>query len=354
MDQPLSPAGGLTPRQRRRLATALRHGTTEPDAGLAERGWLTPAGALRADAGCLFGCDVGGTKIQSVVIALDGTILAEQRDPTPAGGGEAALACVEAHFRTLGAGRAIRAAGIGLPGALRPDTGHLERAPNLGGLAGRDMRRLFAGRLGLPVAVENDVSLAALGESWRGHGNCPLPPGGPLAFVALGTGIGMGLAQEGRLMRGARGTAGEIAFLPLGGDPFGPAAKECGALESVVSGRALAEEYRRRGGRRPGSLRELFRAPEGDAELAAVMDRLAERVALAVLSIDAVINPALFVFGGGIGSRPELLTRVRERLELCCPEPPPCRISALGNRAGGIGAARAGALALADALEEAA
>ena len=144
--------------------------------------------------------------------------------------------------------------GIGLPGTVHPVTGDLSRAPNLPAMPSHDLPGVLSARLDLPVAVENDVTLAALGECWRGHGaeSAAVCKGG-LAFVALGTGIGMGLAWGDRMLRGARGAAGEIAWLPIGGDPADRQIHESGALESVVAGEVLAESYRARGGSRHGT-----------------------------------------------------------------------------------------------------
>ena len=281
-------------------------------------------------------------------------MLAELRAPTPAG--PAVLDLVAAHLAQMTARvpGPVRAAGFGLPGAVHPRSGRLARAPNLAALEGHDVRGLLSDRLRLPVAVENDVNLAALGESWLGHGAAEADTGG-LAFVALGTGIGMGLAWGDRILRGAEGAAGEIAALPLGADPRDPATHACGALESVVSGAALVADYRASGGRREGrTLREIGKGAGADPALDAVMARLAARTAGAVLAIDAIVNPALFVFGGGIGSRPELLDRIVAELARIMPDGmpvPDCRISSLGNRAGAIGAIRAARLAYADVLD---
>ncbi len=202
------------------------------------------------------------------------------------------------------------------------------------------MGAVLADRLGLPVAVENDVNLAALGESWLGHGRgLDLRVGG-LAFIALGTGIGMGLCFGDTILRGAHGVAGEIAFLPIGGDPHAVAAQECGALESVVAGGALVAEYRRRGGTKPGSMRDLTRETGADPALADTLAALAEKIALAVLAVESVVDPEMFVFGGGIGSRPDILELVNTALSRLSGGPRDCRISLLGNRAGVIGAAR--------------
>lgn len=334
---------GLSASARTRLARALRQGV--PDSEL-------------SGTGLLFGCDVGGTKVQSVLCDLAGTVLAEARDATPRAGGEAVPDLIARHLAQLtdeagDAGRVL-AAGIGLPGTVHPVTGDLSRAPNLPAMPSRDLRGALSARLGLPVAVENDVTLAALGECWRGHGadSAAVRDGG-LAFVALGTGIGMGLAWGDRMLRGARGAAGEIAWLPIGGDPADPGVHESGALESVVAGEVLAESYRARGGSRPGTtFRELTRDGAPDPLMEEVLQELAGRVARAVLSIEAVLDPALVVFGGGIGSGADLLARIEAELARLSPEPVACRISRLGNRAGAMGAVRAAALTLCDQLEE--
>lgn len=337
------------------LVSHLRATQPSPDAVLAE-GWLDGTGRFVAQAGCLFGSDIGGTKVQSILTDLNGKVLAEARSETPAAGGAAVLDLVASHMSQLAtqASAAILAAGVGLPGAVHPQTGHLQRAPNLPGFEGQNMRAVLSAHLGVPVAVENDVNFAALGEAWLGHGRAPEIATGGLAFIALGTGIGMGLTWGDRILRGALGAAGEVAVLPIGADPFDPVVHVCGALESVVSGAALVADYRASGGTHSGhSLRDIAKDEGADPALDAVMDRLAQHAALAVMSVDAVVNPAVFVFGGGIGSRPALLVRIRNILARLMPDGmpiPDCRISELGNRAGVIGAARAARLAYADAL----
>lgn len=345
----------LTAEMATRLVSHLRATRPTPDPVLAD-GWLDGSGCFLAQAGCLFGTDIGGTKVQSIVTDLNGRILAEARSETPAAGGEAVLDLVTSHMTQLArrGGASILAAGIGLPGAVHPQTGHLQRAPNLQGFEGRDMRGVLSAHLGVPVAVENDVNFAALGEAWLGHGRAPEIAAGGLAFIALGTGIGMGLTWGDRILRGALGAAGEVAVLPIGADPFDPVAHTCGALESVVSGAALVADYRASGGTHAGhTLRDIAKDEGDDAVLDAVMDRLAQHAALAVMSVDAVVNPAVFVFGGGIGSKPALLDRICHVLARLMPDGmpiPDCRISELGNRAGVIGAARAARLAYADTL----
>lgn len=338
------------------LVTQLRSAATRPDVDLAAAGWLDQTGRFVKEAGYLFGSDVGGTKVQSLLTDLNGEVLAERRSETPAGGGNAVLDLVGLHLAqmTTGTTGVVRAAGFGLPGAVHPVTGLLERAPNLSGFAGQDMRAVLSNRLNIPVAVENDVNLAALGETWLGHGATAGVLTGGLAFVALGTGIGMGLAWGDRILRGVQGAAGEIAALPIGADPSDHKTHVCGALESVVSGEALVADYRASGGRQTAqTLRQISKAARNDPALDIVMEKLAQRTAHAVLAIDAIVNPAMFVFGGGIGSQPMLLARIVAQLKRIMPDGmpvPDCRASHLGNRAGVIGAIRAARLAYADAL----
>jgi|GEM_PF-222457 len=338
-----------------RLVIHLRARQATPDVVLADQ-WLDPQGNFLARAGCIFGSDVGGTKVQSVIADLNGDVLAETRSPTPPQGGGAVLNLIDDHMARLAAtvGVDILAAGIGMPGTIHPVTGQLDRAPNLPGFEGRDMRALLRQRLSMPVAVENDVNFAAWGEAWKGHGAGTNTSQGGLAFVAIGTGIGMGLVWGDRMLRGSIGAAGEIAVLPIGGDPSDPATRRCGALESVVSGAALVADYRSCGGMQPGqTLRDIVKGDASDPSLDGVMDRLAKNVALAVLSVDAIVNPSVFVFGGGIGSRAALVGQIHEHLTRLMPEGMPvpvCRISGLGNRAGVLGAVRAGRLAYADDL----
>lgn len=340
--------GTLPPELRRRLARLLVEGGADDAPGLLEAGWTDRGGALISDRVLMLGVDVGGTKIHTALADLEGRILAEERTPTARSSGEAILCQIEEQRRAVlrqaeVAEDRIAAAGIGLPGSVHPEHGRLYRAPNIVGLEGRDLRTELAERLELPVAVENDVNLAALGEAWRS--------GAPesLVFIALGTGIGMGTVLDGRLVRGAMGAAGEIAWLPIGANPFDPAVHESGALESAISSAALVRDYLARGGTTNGSLRDLFDRA-GDPALEATLDGLADLLARAILAVQAVLDPDRVVLGGSVGSRSEVLLRVRELLSRVAVHPPRCEVSSLGNRAGVIGAVRAARTALAATL----
>lgn len=303
-------------------------GATELDQG----GWIA-SGRLRAEAALLLGCDVGGTKVHSVLCDLDGRCLAERIEPTAPAGGAALVAQMRRHRDQLMAeagGAPLVAAGIGIPGAVHPTTGHVSRMPNIAGLRQTDLAAHLTTALGLPCAVENDVNLAALGEYWLGH------RAESMAFVALGTGIGLGQLVNGQILRGASGAAGEVAVLPIGADPFAPASFETGALESTIGAAPLVAAYEATWGRPGLSLRELFNAE--DPHFAPVLAALVERLAHTVLSVAAITDPQLVVFGGSVGRRPDLVARVVARLAQQPFAMPECRVSRLGNRAGVMGA----------------
>ncbi|MDT0681269.1 ROK family protein [Roseicyclus sp. F158] len=354
VSSPLPGLGDLPQAARRALGTLLADlgGAAEASGcdELAAAGWIRQGGALDPSRALLLATDIGGTKAQTALCDLDGTVLAETKAPTSEAGGLALIDQILSQRDLLltetGAGASrIAAAGIGLPASIHPATGRLHRGPNIDDLETHDLVHLFGDALSVPVAVENDVNMAALGESWRGapsRGDCSV-------FIAIGTGIGMGTVVRGELLRGASGAAGEVAALPIGADPFDRDTFRNGALESAISSAALLEDYRARGGTAEGTLKDLF-ALGPDPAFAAVIDRLATLVAQAILSICSILDPGRVVLGGSVGSRPELLALLEEKLALCMPEPPECRISTLGNRAGVVGAARAARLRLAQTL----
>ncbi len=288
----------------------------------------------------VFGCDLGGTKIRLALADLRGNILLERSVPTPPEGGEAVLDRIVTLLRDLLAEAAIdpqslRAGAVGVPGAYDRAADRLRLVSNISGLEAIHPAQFFQDRLGIPVAVENDVSVAAMGELDLGE----VPRDGTFAFLAIGTGIGLGIVSEGRILRGARGGAGEIASLPIGGNPFDARNFASGTLESALSSAALLHQYRALGGEGAASISDMFdRLEQGDATASRVLDEAARLIALAIVAVTAIVDPEIVVTGGAIGARPELIDRVRAALPGCTPNPVPLRISTLGARAGVAGA----------------
>lgn len=292
-----------------------------------------------AQAGHVIGIDLGGTKVRAAVADLFGEILAEQVEPTAAEGGEAVLDQLIHLTKRLTdqAGTdltSVQAVVLGSPGVFDPKSDQLALVPNIPGFEDLHLSRRLREQFDAEVLIENDVNLAAVGERWRGvaaridH----------FAFLAIGTGIGMGLVINGELHRGLHGAAGEVAYLPIGADPFDPAVRRRGALEEAASASGILARLHDRGGQ-AASVRDVFAAAErGDALARELVDEQGRLLALAILSTAAVVDPELVVLGGGIGSSPLLLPPVRAHLDALVPYPVRVESSALGDRAALLGA----------------
>lgn len=288
------------------------------------------------------GIDLGGTKIRAGIARLDGSIVAEQTIKTGAGGVRIAEQivgvindlCVTSGVRP---GQVV-ATGVGGAGVPNPAGISFDLAPNLDLTADGSVSiaEELAQALGHPVVIENDVNAAALGELYYGIGlNFE-----DFVFISVGTGIGMGIVSGGRLLRGAHGAAGEIGFLPLGADPLNAANHHRGPLEEVVAGDALTRRYRASAGVDRTSVEIFAAAARGDHAAVESIDAEAQWLATAIAAVAAVLDPAVFVLGGGIGTRKDLLPRVLRWLgRLGAPELD-VRISELGSRAPVAGAVR--------------
>lgn len=300
--------------------------------------------------GLVFGVDVGGTKVHAALTDITGTLLAEVLEPTNERGGIDLVDQIAALYRgllTRAAQRTpvIQVASIGLPGAIHPRTGEITMLPNIADMVGLDFKRELESRLGFPVMLENDVNLAAFGEHRLGHGKGI----DSFVFVALGTGIGMGIINEGRLVRGARGGAGEIATLPIGSDPFDPRSFASGALETAISSEAIRNRHYAIAGAPQWSVKDIFTAShEPDARV--VIDEVARTIAVALTAISAVLDPEAVIFGGSVGVQSELVSRIEKYLRRCCSLPPRCIISDLGSAAGLYGAIEKGSEYLQEAV----
>jgi predicted NBD/HSP70 family sugar kinase len=288
-----------------------------------------------------FAADLGGTKLAAAIADAQGRIVAELTEPTdPRGASHVAeqiAACANKLAQTVGIEVArARHVMVGIPGAIDPRTGRVSLTPNIAGLEDFDILGFLRGRFGPDVAIENDVNLAMLGEHALGcASHCH-----NAAFLALGTGTGLGLLIDGKIFRGARGSAGEIADLPLGRDPSSQMLVAGGTFELEVGSPAIVDRYRREGGTKAATVRDIFELLEqGDAVAASVLDTTARWVALAVVTLQSLLDLELIVFGGSIGVRPELYERVRRALPALISRPITIAPSRLGDRAGLTGAA---------------
>lgn len=279
-------------------------------------------GDERARTGWSVGLDVGGTKTLGVLVAPDGTAGPGLRIPSRRGAEAVAATAAEA-VRRLAADAGLApgdlvGVGIGLPGIVDPGTGRVEHAVNLGIETGVPLAEHVSAALGgVPVALENDLNVAALGAAHL------LPDPAPdLAFLALGTGVAAGLVLDGRLRRGAGGVAGEIGHLVLvpGGLPCPCGQRGC--LEQYASGSALGAAWPDRPdlGRghagRPAPVALFAAAAAGDPEALAVRSRFADAVAAAVRVLLLTTDVAHVVIGGGVSELGDpLLDVVRAELD---------------------------------------
>ncbi|GGI09279.1 ROK family protein [Egicoccus halophilus] len=278
------------------------------------------------------GVDLGGTSLRVGLVGHDGGVRRLEAEPTHPGGAEAVLAqlCVMVATVAGDAWAQVAGVGVGIPAAVSPSSGVATLAPNVPGLAGRDVGAELTRRLHRPVVVDNDVAMAVLGER-----ACGAAVGvDDVVLLSLGTGAGAGIVSGGRLVRGATGAAGEVAELPL---PAPATGRDGAWFEAAVGTPALTELARRSG--LPGVPALCDAAGAGEASAVAGLDRWAATVAEGVLVLLAVLDPALIVLGGGIGRRPEVVAAVGAALAERTSRAPRVVAGRLGDAAGVVGAA---------------
>jgi predicted NBD/HSP70 family sugar kinase len=300
-------------------------------------------------AGCVVGCDVGGTTIRVAAADLFGEPIADLSASTPKDSSRAvARRLAEMIAETIGTAEAVAgpvlALGLSVPGVVDQATGRVTSlAYNVAPEGSFDPVATIRERFDLPVLVDNDVNMAALGERWFG-----LARGvSTMVFIAVGAGIGMGMMIDDDLIRGAHGAAGEIGYLPLVADPFSPDHRLHGGLEDEVAAAGIVAAYERRRGAEDqpaASAEDVFaRAEDGDLAARQVVDDVAARLGMTIAIVCAVMDPALVVLGGGIGSNPMLLSSVRGVAASLLPITARVEATALGDRAA-LQGALAGAL----------
>jgi predicted NBD/HSP70 family sugar kinase len=306
---------------------------------------------LLRDGVLVLGIDIGARHVRTVLSGLDGEVLEAFDAPLARPRADDVLEAVRALPAQIGVRfERVELAVVGTPGIVDPDSGRVGAAPNIDGWEGIFAADAVGGALGVPVSVENDVNLAALGEQARGAGR-DVPD---FAYLSVGTGVGAGIVVQGRLHRGARGAAGEVGFLPVGADPFDVSnGTHRGAMEAALSavgvaaiGERLAPRHARDGSPGPPYDAEaLFTAARaGDPLGRAVALETARQVAMCIAGMTAVLDLELVLLGGGVGANADLLLPdVRRALTELVPVPPRIEAATLGDRGVATGAAALGA-----------
>ena len=305
------------------------------------------------------GVDLGGTKIQAVVLGRGGKIVGQARLSTPRVGGpeavakDIALAVTEASTDAGVRVRELGGVGVGAPGSIDAATGSILQVANIEGWdAPFPLGPRLQERLGVQVAVGNDVSVAVEAERRYGAGR------GVRSFLGVfwGTGVGGGLVVDGRLLHG-NGSAGEIGHICVK-----PGGRRCtcglrGCAEAYAGRWALEQRARREARKRKTALFELQRkrGREGltsgvwlralDAGDAVARDLLEEAVgalAVAIGSAVTLLDVELVIVGGGLGERlgPAWLRRIEKaaRRHTFFRPPPRYALAELGDLGGAIGA----------------
>jgi fructokinase len=248
------------------------------------------------------GIDVGGTKLEAIVLDPQGTQQWRARDSTPGAAGYDAMlhaiADLAARARQA-AGASPCTIGLGTPGSLTPQG--LMKNSNTTSLNGRPFKRDLEALLGQPVRIANDANCLALSEATDGAG-----AGAQVVFAAiLGTGVGAGIAVRGEVLTGPNGLAGEWGHNPLpwsiDTDPRWRC--YCGheaCVETLLSGPGLARDHAALHG---GSLsaEEIARgSQDGDRACAASLARWQHRLARALAQVVNLLDPDVIVLGGGL------------------------------------------------------
>jgi len=278
------------------------------------------------------GIDFGGTKIEIAAIAEDGTEILRRRVPNPREY-EAAVRAV----RELVEGAELELAGVatvgvGIPGAVSPDTGLVKNA-NSTWMNGRPFARDLTAALAREVRVENDANCFALSEAVDGAG-----AGHSIVFgVILGTGVGGGIVVNERVLVGRHSIAGEWGHTPLPWPSLsevpGPSCfcGNTGCNERYLCGSALAMDCDGPGHEDASKIPE--RAEAGDQKAIAALDRHAERLARGLAQIINILDPHAIVLGGGLSNMKHLYSKVPMLLQRHVVSPQ-CTTPILPNRHG--------------------
>lgn len=280
--------------------------------------------------------DLGGTAIKAAILGEGNRLL--WREEAPSHGREGGEALLQAAFQVIKrCPLPYGAIGVSTTGQVDSARGEIIYAnENVPRYTGTAVGAIMAARFGVPVAVENDVNAAALGEAWLGAGQ------GARDFLCLtyGTGIGGALMLGGRIYGGARGAAGEAGHMVTHPGGRRCSCGLCGCYEQYASVTALVREARAV----VSSLtdgRAIFTHAD-DPRIRSVLDAWLGEVLLGLTTLIHVLNPPLIVLGGGIMERQDVLAALRARLpDRVMASFLPIRLESarLGNLAGVYGAA---------------
>lgn len=260
------------------------------------------------------GIDLGGTKIEIVLMDDQGQIVAKKREPTTRGSYSGIVNQLVGLVENMEAEQGVFASvGLGVPGSVSAKTG-LVRNANTTELNGQPLQRDMCEALKRPVTVSNDANCLALSEATDGAGE----DAKTVFAIILGTGAGAGVVVNGQVLMGSNGIAGEWGHNPL---PWmteeefpGP---ECfcgkqGCIETFLSGPGMQNDHLSVTGQNLTAREIALLASEGDLDAMQTLNRYLDRLARALAHICNIIDPDIFVVGGGLSAISQIYQRVPE------------------------------------------
>ncbi|MFJ6537006.1 ROK family transcriptional regulator [Paenarthrobacter sp. NPDC091711] len=299
-----------------RIDALITSGLVGPAGEASSSGGRPPSRfAFNPAARVVLAVDVGATHVIVAVTDLSGSILAERRlAQEVADGPEVVLGRVVSAGRELltEAGRELgdlAGMGIGLPGPVEHDTGRPVKPPIMPGWDGFDVVTYVQRSLPVPVLVDNDVNIMALGERtayWPDHHN--------FLFIKVATGIGAGIISSGELQRGANGTAGDLGHVrvPRGDDVLCRCGNH-GCLEALASGPAVARQLQSQGLEASTGADVLRLVGEGNLQAIQALRQAGRDVGDVLATVVNLLNPSMIIIGGSVGEAGEhLVAGIRE------------------------------------------
>lgn len=258
------------------------------------------------------GVDLGGTKIEAIVLDPTGASLWRERVPTPAGDYRGTLAAVAALVARAESDLGLAGCTVGVGGPGTSTAAGLIKNANSTCLNGQPLQRDLSEALHRPVRVANDANCLALSEATDGAA-----AGTSVSFsVILGTGIGAGIVVNGGLLTGANGLAGEWGHnpLPWAADDERPGPPcycgQRGCSETWLSGPGLARDHAAHGGE-PLTAKQIGeRAAQGDAACEASLQRYESRLARSLAQVINLLDPDVIVLAGGVSGLSRLIVNV--------------------------------------------
>jgi glucokinase len=258
--------------------------------------------------------DLGGTNLRAAFVDEGGKILSRVQHETPRRAKnpealmQALVAAVRECQRPLTERVVIKAAAVVVPGTVDAANKVVVQVPNIPCLDSFPLQQALAKELGWPVVLENDANAAALGEMWQGAARGYAT----IVCLTLGTGVGGGIILQGKLWRGADGSAGEVGHTPV--DPQGIVKCKCGStgcLEMYASGTAIVRLTREALPRFPASIlageelsaRKVYEAgTRGDALAIEVLASMGRSLGIGLANLINLLNPEIIVIGGKVAN----------------------------------------------------